>query len=222
MCLHQRGQNNRTTSATRQMPASSPAGISPFCPTISYSCPTISYSCPTVQQGCPSRAGPVHNPVQSQSEHTPELMGLQQCRKEEGKEQSHHPCCAPFISNWWLCEHTRGRTGSTRGSATAKLKYRQVLFLESPGELKSCCLHRGAPAPLQTVLLVPQPWDGSCGGAAGGKATCTTPGDTLPLFASRNPTHMQRVELLLEYFQPQNTHSAFRKGEEDGVLPAAL
>lgn len=211
MCLHQRGQKQRHHVCNK--------ADASFLPSRHFSLlPHHPLFLPHGAAGLPIQAGP----VQSQPEQIPELVGLQQCRKEEGKEQSHHPCCEPFISNWWLCEHTRGRTGSTRGSATAKLKYRQVLFLESPGELKSYCLHRGAPAPLQTVLLVPQPWDGSCGGAAGGKATCTTPGGTLPLFASRNPTHMQRVELLLEYFQPQNTHSAFRKGEEDGGLPAAL
>lgn len=50
-------------------------------------------------RGCPSRAGPVHSPVHSQPEQTMGACGPQQCRKEEGKEQSHHP----FLGSFHVC-----------------------------------------------------------------------------------------------------------------------
>lgn len=71
LCLQQRGQKISTMSATRQMPASSPAFLPPA-PSPLIFAPQCSR-----QQGCPSRAGPVHSPVQSQPEHTREdLWGL--------------------------------------------------------------------------------------------------------------------------------------------------
>lgn len=101
LCLHQRGQKIGTMSATRQMPASSPVGIFP-------SCPTTFYSCPTVQQDCPCRAVPVHSPVQSQPEQSPGgLGGCSSVGKGKAQNEATVPSCEAFISNWWLCGHTK-------------------------------------------------------------------------------------------------------------------
>lgn len=113
-----------TVPATRQMPASSPAGISfllPHCPRF------LSHHSTRQQTACPCRAGPLHNPVQSQPEHT--RGGSRGCssvgeRKPswglEAKPPS--PGCAALISSLWLSRCSTGTTGSTGGSVTAKQK----------------------------------------------------------------------------------------------------
>lgn len=212
-------------SAIRERPASSPAGISPFCPTILYSCPMVQQAVGLPVQGWPC-AQPSPEPAWADPRG---LVGPQQYRKEEGKEQSHHPFLwsfhEQFVIVWahhgqnWQHQRLRYSQNKIKANSVPLTPRRTEIILShcQPPQGSSC-------SPPDNPAGPPALW-WRCEGAAGGKTTCIQSWrhSTSP---SKQKSHWYAegqllAVLLLDYFQPQNTHSAFRKGEEGGGLPIA-